>query len=129
MQFVYFAKKKVFLVAHPKFIIRKAFQITLNSFSVNYLSYDGWSFIQPLFLWVKTQLMIIKQSFLQFCAVIEQRHSVASLPYQCWFQLNVSFFKMAAKRSQNLRIRVFGFCFRFFFFFVFLFFCFVFCLS
>lgn len=42
------------------------------------------------FLWVKTQLMVIKQSILQFCAVIEQRNLVASLPYQCWFQLKMS---------------------------------------
>ena len=117
----------MFLVALPKLIIWGAFHITLNSFSVNYLSYDGWSVFQPLFLWVKTQLMVIKQSILQFCAVIEQRFVVASLPYQCWFQLNVSFFKVAAKGSHNLGIGVFVFCFPFFCFcFVFVF---VFCLS
>lgn len=109
----------MFLVALPQLIIWGAFHITLNSFSVNYLSYDGWSVFQPLFLWVKTQLMVIKQSILQFCAVIEQRCLVASLPYQCWFQLNVSFFRVAAKQSHNLGIGVFVFCFRFFFFLVF----------
>lgn len=109
----------MFLVALPQLIIWGAFHITLNSFSVNYLSYDGWSVIQPLFLWVKTQLMVIKQSILQFCAVIEQRCLVASLPYQCWFQLNVSFFRVAAKQSHNLGIGVFVFCFRFFFFWFF----------
>lgn len=109
----------MFLVALPKLIIWGAFHITLNSFSVNYLSYDGWSVFQPLFLWVKTQLVVIKRSILQFCAVIEQRCLVASLPYQCWFQLNVSFSKVAAKRSHNLGIGVFVFCFGFFFFLVF----------
>ena len=110
----------MFLVALPKLIIWGAFHITLNSFSVNYLSYDGWSVFQPLFLWVKTQLVVIKRSILQFCAVIEQRCLVASLPYQCWFQLNVSFSKVAAKQKPQLGN--WSFCFLFWFFFFFWFF-------
>ena len=110
------------MVALPKLIIWGAFHITLNSFSVSYLSYDGWSVFQPLFLWVKTQLVVIKRSILQFCHRTKVLGSLAPLSMLVLVPVKCLVLQGGRKTKPQLGNWSFCFLFSFFFFFFFRFF-------